>query len=161
MVLGDDDGDGVEFPWNQVEGKEEEWWLGECGFELPPEIDWEAVERRKRASNVWLDDPLTPEERKAWDHRHGRKRELMEANPLPFELVYWGSSQYDYSLYALAVPGSLTTFYSPGDVRFDSGDLVEPDPKKVSALIEFVRKFEFKQEGDDWLVSWLVLPCYG
>lgn len=120
------------FPWMNEDGEGEidDWWLKVTGFTPSPS----SIEKYFA-------------ERDAWQKEH----------PLPVEIENYCSA--DFPMYALAVPGTVTTGRRGGPTVLPFGALSKSvSLDKVNAFLEFCEKHEIKPPHD---LKWFVASYWG
>lgn len=119
-------------PWydddDEYEGDYEEWWKDETGFGLK-----------------WSDGNS--------DEYFKLSKEHMKAHPLPFEEINYCS--VDYPEYVLAVPSSVVRCVRGLPTKIDK---LSFEKKEVTALLEFLEKYEIEYEGD---IGWYLMSYWG
>lgn len=145
ILLGDEDDD-FELPWDaedsEFDGDVEDWWRYYCGYTNPHEYPWD--DRGQYKPGFREDDPRISD---YFQHR----REWMEANPVPFEMV--NACHIDYPTYIIAVPSSVKTVYRGSPKAFNPADLV-PNADDLRRFLEMVKVLKIEGEPQWWLSSY-------
>ena len=135
-----------QFPWDDKkwEGELEEWWAYEvCGYKNPFELYDENGEYLTAEA---------PSESKI-DEYYLSKFNFMKQNKSPVVLVTHCS--YDYPMYILAMPGTVSTAIRGYPVELDPLKLFESDDEAEKKLVDFYEKYckgQMESEEPSWLL---------
>ena len=131
-----------EFPWDDCGDSEydsESWWLEQCGYKPPFELFTKEGD--------YLPGPHPPDEKITAYFSH--RREFLQANPLPVEVVM--HCHGDYAMWILAVPGTVTKASRGYPEQIQPPLAVSVDG--IIALEDFCEQWKLDGDGPAWWLA--------